>query len=254
MFFKKILPFLSAILFFIFLEIANKLPSQMLYWGLGGLLIALVSVFFLRRAWLKEKIEFKIFWSSLFLFLVGSFLIFIFLDRPLYRQMIIGLTCFSFFLELYYAALYLRQKKEFYLSNLAVLNEIFPVLSFGFIVAGLFGWMVFLKQILWLFVILVCLISVQTCYNLFYNSLDKKFVFSPLWVVSLVAAEMFWAINFLPVGFLVKGFILTLVWWVFSKILIEYGKKENRKKIRIHVYFLLAIILIIIILLSARWL
>ena len=75
-----------------------------------------------------------------------------------------------------------------------------------------------------------------------------------MWVVSLIAAEMFWAINFLPVGFLVKGFILTLVWWVFSKILIEYGKKENKQKVRIHVYFLLAIILIVIILFSARWL
>lgn len=254
MFLKKFLPLSSTFLFFVFWEIANKLPNQMLYWGLGGLIVALISVFFLRRVWLKEKIEFKIFWSSLFLFLVGSFLIFIFLDRPLYRQMIIGLTCFSFFLEMYYAALYLRQKKEFYLSNLAVLNEFFPVLSFGFLVAGFFGWLVFLKPVLWLFVVLVCLISVQTGYNLFYNSLGKKFIFSPLWVVSLIAAEMFWAINFLPVGFLVKGFILTLVWWVFSKILIEYGKKENKQKVRIHVYFLLAIILIVIILFSARWL
>ncbi len=252
MFFKKILPFFAPLAFFVFLQLANRFPNQMLYWGMGGMIIAAAVLFLLRRFWLQENIEFKVFWSSVFLFLLGSFLTFVFLDRPVFRQVMIFVSSFLFFLEMYYAALFLRDRKDFYLGNLAVLNEIFPVVAFFLLAAGFFGWLVFLGRVLWVFVILISFIALETSYNLFYNSLGKKFVFASLWVIALVAAEMFWALNFLPVGFLVKAFVLTVSWWIGARFLIAY-QKEKKNPLQLNIYALAAAILITIILLSSRW-
>lgn len=252
MFSKKILPWVAPVIFFTLLQLANRYPVQMLYWGVGALLSSALSLFWLRRLWLKEKIDFKVFWSSGFLFLLGSFLAFIFLNRPVFRQAVIFVSSFLFFLQMYYAGLFLREKKEFYLGNLVVLNEIFPVLAVFFLTAGFFGWLVFLSKILWVFVILTSFVGLQTGYNLFYNTLGRTFLFSPLWVISLLTAEMFWALNFLPVGFLVKGIILTVAWWILAKALIEL-QRENKKKITLYIYTLLALGLTAGILLSARW-
>ncbi|MCX6779365.1 MAG: hypothetical protein NTU97_03990 [Candidatus Magasanikbacteria bacterium] len=253
MFLKRILPFLTPALFWLGLELANKFPGQMLYWGLAALFLALISLWWLHHIWLKEKHkDFKIFWLSSFLFLLGTFLTFIFLDRPIFRQVLIFVSTFLLFLEIFYACLFLREKKEFYLGNLTVLNEIFPVLAFFLLAAGFFGWLIFLSKILWIFVILISFVALETSYNLFYNVWGRDFSFARLWVVSLVIAEMFWALDFLPVGFLVKSLVLTICWWLFSKILIEFNQ-EHKKKIKIYLSTLVAFILIIIILLLARW-
>lgn len=252
MLWSRIVSLVSPILFFVFLQLADKFAGQVLYWGMAALIAAALALVYLRRIWLKEKIEFKIFWLSSFLFLLGSFLIFVFLSREVFRQVVIFFSSLLFFLQLFYATLFLRERKDFYLSNMAVLNEIFPVLAFLLLANGFYDWLAFLSRIMWIFLILVSFVALQGGYNLFFNAWGRNFYFAPLWITTLITAELFWALDFLSVGFFIKGLLLTIVWCVVIKVLAELYKTE-RKKVKIYVFSLLALILVALILLNSRW-
>lgn len=248
---KLLWPLLFSLVFFVILELANHYGAGALWFGLGGLLWGIIGLFILRRVFLKEKDEeLKIFFLSPFLFLIGVVFIFVFLDRSLFRQVLIFSSSLLFFLYFYFAVKFLINKEKYALQNLGVLQEIFPVLSFFFLASGFFGWLVFLSNILWVFFLLIIFISFFTAREIFNAGKIKKNI--PNLVISLLVGEFFWGLYFLPIGFLSRSFILTIIWLALIKLFVEF-LQEKRSLKRLGFISFISLILITIVLLTSRW-
>src|SRR3989339_981611 len=249
--FKSLIAVLLALIYFIILELANYYGAGVLWLGPLSLFFGVFCLFFLRRFFLKEKDENEsIFFLSPFLFFLGVIFIFVFLDRSFFRQILIFSSACLFFIYFIYAITFLISKESYARENLLVLREIFPALSFFFLTSGFFGWLVFLNKIFWVFFLLVILISFLTSREIFNAGKIKKI--APNLLISLLAGEFFWSLYFLPIGFLSRSFILTVVWLALIKLSIEFlQEKKSVKRIGFISFF--SLFLIILALLISRW-
>jgi len=246
----KFIPIIVALVFWYLVNLASKNINYVYWWEVGAFVWILVWLIFLAK---KQKILAKNWTMRLpfIFFIFCSLSLFLFLDRAFIRQslaFIVSLIVFWFFL------LSVESPNEEKLEEQKKVTNIINLFALFFLNAVLFGWLTFLTGQLWL----ACVIAVITYlfFFLFYfllQNLDKTVYFLPAVILAIVGGELFWVINLLSAGFLVKAILLTSVILYLGMI----TTWELHKKLTQNKFFILTstlLLLIILVFFSARWL
>lgn len=235
------------------LELANYYSTWLILFGvLAVVWPILCSEFFLR---LHRRSGFTAHHFSLpFLSLIiSTFLIFIFIDRPLLRQIIIIVVGGLVYLDLSFLCLSVRGSTKYPPRALERVSLVLLALSAFFLFSTLFGWVTFLANTFWPTLILAIITSWLLGFeSLLLNHREiAKVAFISL-IISVILMEFFWVISLWPLGFLIKGWILTIIMLNSLGIASDYlYKKFQPKKTLFRGIF--SAILIVLIMAVARW-
>ena len=211
-----------------------------------------ISISFVRKGRIEsDRVAFAIF-PILFLgSLVGFF---VFIPGQLFRHIFAGLG------SLVYAIL------TFYIGNLAAkrikldsknryysLGEISILVFAFFSYTSVFGFYLFLNLPTWALMIETILISAFMAYFHFcYNKIDlsQNFIFYS--VFGLISCEVAWALSFWPTGFISRGMVLFILFYVFAGLIKHYFHKTLDKKV-IREHLAIAIIFLVLVLGTTKW-
>jgi len=269
--------FISSFLFFIFLELADFYFLKM-FWFAGLALLSVIygSIFTLPANLMKSLRCFD--WLA-FLFAASSFIFLIFLDRDLFRQFIIILASFLLFWNFYYRILTQSALTESFVKNNSTVESMTGAISaeasmatasMAAVAAGsalresivivsqfllgsiFFGWLIFLQKIDWLFVLLAAFTSLLFSRKILIGKIEAVRVWRVSVVLAVIFAEIFWVLGLLPIGFLVKGFLYLVIWWTVIKTIVFVSQGKNWKTRFFYLPF--AFLIVLIVLLTARWL
>lgn len=249
---RNFLPAVFSSGYLIFLELANHYVGEMLWWEMAALLLSVGYFWFLRREVKKGDSKQDLAGFSFFLFLVGSFVFLIFVDRPFFRQLTILTSAALLYLYFHFLILSLGRKTELEIKKFFLIREALTVSAFFLFFSFFFGWLTFLGKAFWLVVLISMVTTAILSKDFFYSLKMKEKISIPILVNSLLLGEFFWALYLLPVGFLVKGLLSVILWSWLSQAIAGYSVegKLTKKFGFLSVFFFL---LIILILSTTRW-
>lgn len=209
---SKILALLPAVWFLFFWEMAYRFPTRLILFFLAALPFPVIFLIVILRRIKKQGLPVQILGAPPLIFLASGLIGSFFVDRPFLARLLMIVAFFLLFLDFYYLDLFSRQNKRYPIGILEKINFGLIGFSFFLISASLFGWVTFLAQTLWPFL----LVAAAAFYFLFLEMFFLRKIETPgLYFYNLIlvflAIEFFWAISLLPVGFFIKGLVLTLV-------------------------------------------
>lgn len=246
----KYTPLIIALGFWYLVNSAAKNLDFLYWWEVGAFVWIVLWLFILSK---KQDVKVNNWTIRLpfVFFVLCSLSIFLFLDRAFIRQCLAILTSLIVF---WYFILSLEiatpGKKEEQKKVVNIIN----LFSLFFLNAVLFGWLTFLTGQLWL-ALLTALVVYWFFFLLYFISqnLERGLYLVPSIVLTIVSSELFWIINLLSAGFLVKSLLLTSVILYLGVITTwNLQKKWTQNK-----FFILTgtlLLLIILVFFSARWL
>lgn len=248
-----LIPLLAAGGFIGLLELANYYSTWLILFG--GLAVAwpiLCSGFFLRLHRQDDKTahHFNLPFLSL---VVSAFLIFIFIDRPLLRQVIIIVAGILIYLDFFYLSLSAHGSAKYPPRALERIGLVLLALAAFFLFSVLFGWVTFLANTFWPTLVLAFFVSWLLGFESLFlkHGETAKMAFISL-VIGVLLMEFFWVVSLWPLGFLIKGWILTVIALNSLEIASDYlHKRFSPKKTLIRGIF--SAILIVLIMVLARW-
>jgi len=251
--FNRYIPLIiSAVLFFGW-EIIIFFPKNFLI--TAAVIIILSTVLLLRLN--KFNFKSKDFWllASPCLFLILSASIFLlFLNYlAVKHSVVIILSVISYYFASYFYYFLCRITKYTPLS-LESSSSYFNVISFLFLSISFYGFINLLNIKMWYPAVLLILAVFILTYQFFWiNKVGERNNFLISTLVSVLMAEFFWSISFLPISHFISGLSLTIIYYVLINILLLHFLEKFDKKTVIK-YFAIGLICIFVILLSARWL
>lgn len=250
--FNKILPFLSAVLIVVVLEVWLAKP-QMIYYAAGSLLlIVIISIWQITgRGFFK-----KTFWNFLFtpLLLVASgFILFLLLESVVVKQIFIFGLSLIFYLITYNIRSFLYQAESYQPYALENIYSYVNLLTSFMFYASFFGLYLFLDIPYWLTTIITFLVSLMLIYRTLWAN---KIEWSQGWLYIIaggfVLAESFWVISFVPLSYFVAAFILMIIYYlVFSFIRDHLLGKINPRSIK--KYIIVSIVSLAVVLITSQW-
>lgn len=247
---KKFFPIFNAFLIFIFSILAIFLFSYFSFF-LFSFLAILSSIIFL--VIILEK-EIKIFWPFLIIlpfFIYNYILFFIFTGNQTLK--IIFILFLSFFIWFIFEIIfrYLYSPRKYPIRSLESIAWLISLFIIFFLSSNLFALLLFLKFSFFYSLILIFLASLFVSWFIFHQlkiSLEKiNFL-----VVALITTELFYTFTFLPTAFYINGFLLT----TFFYLMINFIKKNKEGELTLPIikkHLLLAIFLLILIFILAKW-
>lgn len=250
--FVRIVPALTALLSFsILYEIINR--PKTFFWLSPSLLIVIVlAIFFLTGLHFKNK-KLWYFFISPFLYVLGSLNFIIFLEM---RWLKIGfIIVISILLGLYLENLYsFNYKPEKYQTyGMQNFSSYFNLIALFFIYTSLFGYIIFLQISVWIVLILAGIFSMLATYHTMWIA---KINFEQSWlyilVTTLLIVQGFWVIAFLPTSIYVNAILLASIYYVVVGLTLNQLLGILDKSV-IKRYTTVLIIIILITLLSAKW-
>lgn len=203
---------ISAGFYVFFLELAISFSGQLFWFGLLAILVPVVisSWFFYRFR--KIKLASHPLRLPFYFLLLGGFLLMVFADRPVLRQLLIIFTGLLIFLDLYFLYIFTRRSKEYPTKSLEQINIALIFFSLFSIWTVIFGWVAFLANIFWPALVAGALVSWVLIFEFLKLRLVESRPASFLAVVlSVLAVEFFWALSLWPIGFIIKGWLLMVI-------------------------------------------
>ncbi|NQU99193.1 MAG: hypothetical protein HQ538_00485 [Parcubacteria group bacterium] len=212
----------------------------------------IISISFVRKGRIQsDRIAFALFPILFLASLVGFF---VFIPGDMFRHI------FAVIGSLVYALL------TFYTGNLAAkrvtldsknkyysLGEISILVYAFFSYSCIFGFYLFLNLPTWILMLQTLLISVFVAYFHFcYNKikLSQNFIFYSIY--GLISCEIAWALSFWPTGFISRGMVLFIVFYVFAGLIKNYFNKTLDKKV-VREHLVVAFVSLAIILSTTKW-
>lgn len=267
------LPIVSSSWFVFFLFLANGHPKNLMSLAALGWLLPLAALLVFSLE-LRGRLSLVSLWLPTVSLLLSFTSIFIFLDRLLSRQVLLGGAAVILYLDFFYLYLFVSrgapaqaphqskhdtgQAQVYNHRVLARANFNFIFLSVFLGVSAIFAWSVFLANTLWPLLIIIFLLITGLTGLMLYEHLTAfgKIVSPALWllavVIGLLAAQFFWVLNLWPVGFLIKGAVFSLLVY-FLIYLARAWLAETFNRRTVWKVFILCLATIVIILLMARW-
>jgi len=151
----------------------------------------------------------------------------------------------------YYLYLYFQQKYQPYsLESLYLYMLIFA--SF-FIFSGAFGSIVLLQLNLWLVLLIQMILIMPLLYVFFWINkveISKSWLF--IFVIGFLTLQLFMVVSYLPSGFYLNAFLLTVAIYIMIGLSKKFLKNELNKKVVIS-YLIVGGISLITALITARW-
>jgi len=251
-FINRIIPWVAAVILFAVLENLLKAPKQIYWLTLVSFLVIILGVWQLTNRRLKDEKFWYLIVTPLFLFAGGLFFL-SFLEGRFFKQFfVIVLSVLVWvFLQVVFLKFHLRAKYQAYsLENIATH---FNLITVFLIASSFFNLTIFLGVPAWLLVIIFAIINILLIYQLVRLSDIALAVGWPyVVVITLIAAEIFWAVSFLPTSVYINGLIVTIVYYLITGLarnrLLGVWQKQVIKR-----YLLISLISLAVVLLSAKW-
>lgn len=251
-FFNRTIPWVVSLAVFIIVERIFVLPKQIYF--LVPIILGLVFLAVWQLAGRKFK-ETR-FWllvltplcfalgGSLFLsFLQGRFIKHFF---ALFLALALGI-----FLEVIYSKFHNRIKYQPHsLENISFNLNIITVF---FIASGFFSLITFLGFSFLFFWLLFIVIILLLNYQIIWLA-GSRFSIGGwyLFIITLIMAEVFWAVNFLPTSIYVNGLLLTISYYLLAGLSRNWLLDIKEFKV-VKRYLFTSLIILVIILITAKW-
>ncbi len=249
----RLISFFSSLWLIIFLELGNYQPGRLLLWGI----LAVAGPALTLGLWLRKirKQKMPIYGLGLppFYLLLGTFLLLIFLDRPLFRQFLIIFSGFLFYIDLFYLGLFAGQNRGYPVGGLEKINIALLGWTAFLLAASFFGWVTFVAQNLWPVLLAVSILFFPLFQEIFYlRKIEIKKSAVVCLILTLLAVEFFWALALWPIGFISKGLVWTILLLYFSYLCQAWLLNAFNRR-RAWSYGLFAAFLEVAVLMTTRW-
>lgn len=249
-------PLLASGWFVYFLFLANRDPKSLLNFTVLSLLLPVILIFIFVLELPRHASQMSVWFPTLAL-LLSLPGIFIFLDRPLSRQFLIGGGGLLVYLSTHYLYLFVTGRSAYVRDLLKRINLHLIFLSIFFSAGAVFAWSVFIAQALWPLLMVIFLTTAALAGAALYEDLSAAGKSAPAgWLLALIiaalSAQFFWALNLWPVGFLIKGAVFSLIIGFLillaKDFLLDTFNRRRALKIFSFCFILAAVVLFL-----ARW-
>ncbi|MBU4421594.1 hypothetical protein L6259_02295 [Candidatus Parcubacteria bacterium] len=247
---KHIIPILEGTTIFLALEVLLFKPAWLIY-----IILLITFVIFLGVILPKKRLvgknEFWHYLASPLIFIWSGTILLLFFENTYFRHFfVLGLSAYIlFYFEnfLYYLIASSDESRDSFLR----INNLMNVVSVFFLSASFYGIKTFIQLHLWVLSIIFFIFSAGLIYSPLWTLKKKtKIIIPEMLVVALIITELFIAIQFLPIGFYASGALVGVLYYILSGILINYLKHG---KIIYKRYIVVGLILLSLILFTARW-
>jgi hypothetical protein len=219
-------------------------------------IVALLVLFALLNqlnSWDFKKIETWIFSSTPFLLALSSFILLWFLEDSGIKILVIFLLTFLIWLFTENLFTFLHLPGAYQVNALEYLSLVVSVVSFYFFTVALFAARIFLGVPLWIlvlfFVVFVFILSASTFWIC---KVEKEKVFNNAIGGTVLLAEFFAALSFLPTGFFPNAGLVTLIFYLFLGIVRSHLLGKLTKTV-LKRYLITACVMAVLIIITARW-
>ncbi|MBU0731849.1 hypothetical protein KKC88_03135 [Patescibacteria group bacterium] len=250
-FFKKIVPYISAALVAGLLELLFVWSDG--WWILLLFLgfIVLITTFYLNHfKFDKNLLGFSV---APVMFALSSYLFLFFLESPMFEQIIIFLVFLG--LAVFWANLvnFIWDKPRYQTYALENISSYLNLFSAFYIFVGSFNLYILgitrMRYLLAMVFIVALALSWQTFWiNKVEHQSKRYFPF----IFAIIFFELFWVMHYLPISYLVTGIILTAVFYTATNIT-RFHLLDNLNKKVVARYVVISLVVITSALLTASW-
>ena len=252
-FLKRFIPIVSPIFVFVTLELFYLKPNLIYFFILTLIIVIATGTW---RIIGKGLVTIEARWFYLLTpiaFAVSGVLFILFIESAATKHLLaLAISIFfGIFLENIYTYIYRHEKYQ--INSLENISNYLNLTSVFFLNSGLFGFFIFLNLPLWqLSLISLAASFILTFQIIWINKIRPEVAWLHIIVVCLVLFEIFWAVSFLPTAFYVNGLILTIAFY-FSNNIMRLHLTKRLSRMLLKRYTLLCGTLMIILLLTAKW-
>lgn len=249
----RLFSFLAIVWFLVFWEMANYYPTFLMIFGLSAWLLPAAVLIYWLIIIRRQKMPVHHLAFSFLFFVLGLSLFLPLVDRPALRQLIIIFSGLMLYFNLAALPLFARRSKNYAVGSLEQINLAMLVWSIWLFSGFLFGWTTFLAKIFWPILLAAAGFFFLAFWEIFFlRKIDWKKSHQYSLVLSILVLEFFWAISLLPVGFVTKGLIFSLL-ILYLAYLGQGWLLEIYSRRRAVVWGIATGALIVVVLGMARW-
>lgn len=252
LFLKKLSIYIFALInLFLFYFILTQ-PEKIWHWSSLIVLILFLVIKFIigkKLSW-REIITF----FSLILFLVLANILFLLIVENLYLKYLVIILADSLsiiFLELLFS--YLHRPHRYQPFSIVHFFELSSLLTIFFVAIALFAFNIFLTlSFWWVTLILPVLFFVLICQNFWLNKFEiKKYLYYPI-IFFIITFELTGLLTWLPISYYLKGFLITVFYFVFIN-LVNKNIKGSLEKGFVWKMAVASVVIVGIALFTGRW-
>jgi len=250
--YNKLLPILTSILVFIFLEIYIIWPFLIYFcFVAANFMIIYTAWCFCRKTEIKENFFDYFIIPSLLTSSIIAYSVFVKEGFFLHLLFVVHFFLIYIYFKIIYN--YLLKKSSYIESSLSNFFLYGNFLVIFFIGSSAFAFQSFIDISAWVIMIIIIFIIAIILFEILkINNIDKEKIFFYVAIGSLIIAEIYWALSYMPFNYNILGFLLAVCYYVLSD-LTRITLKNNISKIVVRRYVIFSLISIIIILLTATW-
>lgn len=250
--FSRILTFLSSFLVLIFLEILLFFPNRIFIIAAVIFIIIFFSILYITTKKIISK-DFEHFLISPLFFISSGFLLLLFLESPIIKQIfILGLSIIYYLIlsNLFSFKFQTHKYQPYILENLLSYINLISIFLFY---SSIFCFHLLLGISTFLLLPIIFIFTFIITYQLFWvNKIDFKKNWLFTLIIGLIFLELFWAISYLPTGYFVNAIILLIIYYIFINISRDF-LLNNLEKRQIKKYLTIGLSALILILATAQW-
>lgn len=249
--FRRLTPFLSSIALFALFEWLISQPS--LFWGIGAVVVTggiAASALVGRSEVRGGRWHFALLAG---LYVVSALGFLVLLDTTTFQHLHSAMAAGLWWLwiEQLYRFHYLPG--TYIPFSVANVTSLVTVVTAFYLFSTAFALKLLLGYPFWLLTVLVGLAGTLFAIEIIWSEKLSPWRFwSMPMTIGLVVAELFWALNYLPAGYFVNGLIVTVMLYL-SVNLGRFALKRALQPAVVKRYLLIAALMLLLVLLSARW-
>ncbi len=248
---RKIILWLVPLTWVIGFEIMKQ--EQQWWWLVVLVLVVqqIITMFFV----CKQKINRNFFHFLILptMFSLSSWVFSIFIVEPMIFHIVVVLSALLLYalIHQYYLYFYIPFKYQPY--SLESMSLYISLIAAFFLFAAGFGGLILLQLNVWLLALVLVVTMGLIAYQYFWINkfnVQKNWLF--VVIIVLVLAELFVAVSYLPTGYYVNSFILTVSLYLMLGFSKHYLSETLNRK-RVLTFFVVSGLCLLAVLISARW-
>jgi len=249
-FIKRLIPYFSAGLVILSLEWSLNYYLNWQFWVIALLLNVVLTVLFLNKFRLnKETFGFMV---SPVCFLLSSLAFLYFQEAVIWQQAIIFGGSLLYWLFINNISNFLYQSKSYLPYSLESVSNYLNLVAIFFTYITCFSFFILtVSRLRWLIILIFLVTLLLTWQSMWINKIHQRFNFF-IFVLPVVITEMYWALHYWPTSFFVCGFILTLIYYIFTTF-VKLHHLENLNKKNVIRHLALSSLILIIVLSTTTW-
>lgn len=211
----------------------------------------MITIFFVCKKKLNKNFLHFLILPILFSF--SSWLFSIFITEPLYYHISVVVSGLLLYILIHQYYLYFYIPFRYQPYSLETMSLYVSLITVFFLFSVGFGGVVLLQMNVWLISVVSFVVLGLVVYQYFWiNKLNVEKNWYFILIISLILAQVFIAVSYLPTGYYVNGFVLAVAFY----LMIGFSKgylMESLTRQKIWTYLLVGGLSLLAVLISARW-